>query len=265
MPRRRRPAAAQPPPSAALACGHDLRQSLQAARVQAHALGVQARQQGQAPWGALAEAMDQSLAHCSQLLDGLLASLGDIPQRQQQPAVPPLPGPALVFQPIDLAALLDALLLAWQAVAAQQGLWLRLACPPRPPAPDAGPVADALRLRRVLDNLLANALAHTRQGGVTVAWQAATGPAGAGTVLTVSDTGPGLGQPGAPTLAGHGLGLLIVRQLCGQMAIDVHLDAAPGGGTVARLAWPAASPTVGPAPTSGAAAAWPSGSGRPGA
>lgn len=240
MTRRRLHAPPVPPTGWPAESGHDLRQSLQAAQLQAHALGLQARQQGHADWVAQAESMAQALLHCGQLLDSLLASLADGSHRPTTDLPPPAPD----WQAIDLGRLLDELLHAWQAAAAQRGLWLRLDCPARPPASPARLMGDALWLRRVLDNLVANALAHTPQGGVTVAWQAGSGPGGAGTVLTVADTGPGLGQA-TPPPAGHGLGLLIVRRLCPLLGVSLSLHDGPAGGTVARLAWPLAAPGPG--------------------
>lgn len=242
-------------PDAPAAIGHDLRQSLQAATVQAHALALQAQQQGLADWVGLGQGMAQSLQHCGHLLEAVLAALPDSGHTPRHAPAQLAPD----WQAIDLAGLLAAAQQAWQPVATQRGLWLRLQAPP-----DAGStvqvVGDPLWLRRVLDNLLANALAHTAQGGVTLAWQAAGQAPGSGPVLSIVDTGPGLQPAAAPAPAGHGLGLLIVRRLCQQLGIALQLHNPPEGGTVARLAWPGAS-----APTSGAAAAAPSGSGRPGA
>ena len=252
MPRRTRPAPAAAAPSAqaahaappanvrwAVEAGHDLRQSLQAATVQAHALVLQAQQQALPDWVLLGRQMAQALQHCHGLLEGLLASLQDRPPATA--AIAPTPD----WQDVDLGPLLDALLLAWQPVAAQRGLGLslhRAAAAPRVRS-------DALLLRRVLDNLLGNALAHTPAGAVTLQLGPAPDPARGGPVLSVSDTGPGLapgpgGTPAGATLAastpGHGLGLLIVQSLCALLGIQVDWQPGAAGGTVVRLAWPAA-------------------------
>lgn len=216
------------------ATGHDLRQSLQAATVQAHALVLQARQQAQPGWAQLGGQMAEALQHCQHLLDSLLASLPPTPA-----TLPPLEAPSPDWQAVDLGAALDALLHAWQPAAAQRGLRLTLQRPD--PAPRVR--SDALLLRRVLDNLVGNALAYTAAGGVALQLQTAADKGPGGPVLTVSDTGAGLpadaaGRPG--NAAGHGLGLMIVRGLCAQLGIAIDLQGQAGAGTVARLAWPAA-------------------------
>lgn len=251
MPRRTRPAPAAalpialaarpaPPPSArwAIETGHDLRQSLQAATVQAHALVLQAQQQARPDWVQLGQQMAQALQHCHGLLEALLASLQGGPPATA--AVAPTPD----WQDVDLGPLLDAVLLAWQPVAAQRGLQLSL----HRPATSPRVRSDALLLRRVLDNLVGNALAHTPAGAVRLQLWPAADPACGGPVLSVSDTGPGLapgpgGTPAGGTLAstpGHGLGLLIVQSLCALLGIQVDWQAGAACGTVARLAWPAA-------------------------
>ena len=228
---------------AALAA-HDLRQSLQAAAVQAHALVLQARQQQQPQLASLGQQMGQSLQHCSQLLAGLMDSLPGAGLASAAGAhPPPQPPPQPASAPVSLGPLLDARLQAWAPLAAQRGLALTL----RRPEPATWVRTDAHLLCRVLDNLLGNALAHTLQGGVTLELRAADDPAQAGPTVLVTDTGPGLGglaSPAAPSLPGHGLGLLIVRQLCGLLQIELQLLPAAGGGTVASLRWPASMPAA---------------------
>lgn len=221
----------------AAATGHDLRQSLQAATLQAHALVLQARQQAQPGWAQLGVQMAESLQHCQRLLDDLLAGLAQVPPTQPQ-AVAPQPD----WQAVDLGPMLDTLLRAWQPVADQRGLRLSLHRPE--PAPSVR--SDALLLRRVLDNLVGNALANTDAGGVVLQVLPAADDAPGGLVLSISDSGTGLpaDRPGRP---GHGLGLLIVRSLCAQLGIGFDLQGPAGGGTLARLTWPAdAAPGLAP-------------------
>ena len=249
MPRRTGPRAGLPPGPApgaapgppadrwAAATGHDLRQSLQAATVQAHALVLQARQQAQPGWAQLGAQMAESLQHCQRLLENLLAGLAPLPQSLPQTVAPPPD-----WQTVDLGAVLDAVLQAWQPAAAQRGLRLTLQRPE--PAPWVH--SDALLLRRVLDNLVGNALAYTDAGGVALQLQLQLLPAAdsgpGGLLLAVSDSGAGL--PGRPrSAAGHGLGLIIVRSLCAQLGIGFDLQGQAGAGTVARLAWPATAVT----------------------
>jgi signal transduction histidine kinase len=49
-----------------------------------------------------------------------------------------------------------------------------------------------VKLQRIVQNLVLNALKATVSGGVRVTWQAPEEPAGSRWVLTVQDTGPGL-------------------------------------------------------------------------
>lgn len=216
----------------AAATGHDLRQSLQAATLQAHALVLQARQQAQPGWAQLGAQMAESLQHCQRLLDLLLASLAPLPLTLPQALAPPPD-----WRAVDLGPLLDALLLAWQPVADQRGLRLTLQ------RPAAAPIvrSDAMLLRRVLDNLVGNALAGTEAGGVAVQLLPAADQAPGGLVLSISDTGAGLptDSAGRPrSAAGHGLGLMIVRSLCAELGMGFDLQGQAGAGTVARLAWP---------------------------
>ncbi|MFC3228577.1 PAS domain-containing sensor histidine kinase [Marinibaculum pumilum] len=117
---------------------------------------------------------------------------------------------------------------------------------------------DPLRFRQILINLLSNALAFTRPGGLVVLAADCNRPAGAGgTGLTVEvrDTGIGMTpaqvekalhpfRPGADAMVrrpgGAGLGLAIVagivEQHGGRLAIDSH----PGRGTSVTVTFPAA-------------------------
>jgi signal transduction histidine kinase len=51
---------------------------------------------------------------------------------------------------------------------------------------------DRVKLQRIVQNLVLNALKATTSGGVRVTWQAPEDPAGSRWLLTVQDTGPGL-------------------------------------------------------------------------
>jgi signal transduction histidine kinase len=59
--------------------------------------------------------------------------------------------------------------------------------------PESLPVrGDRVKLQRIVQNLVLNALKATASGGVRVTWQAPQDPAGSRWLLTVQDTGPGL-------------------------------------------------------------------------
>jgi two-component system sensor histidine kinase TctE len=97
---------------------------------------------------------------------------------------------------------------------------------------------DRFLLRDLLDNLVDNAIRYTPAGGVvTVGCR----PDGAGALLTVEDSGPGI-APDQRALVfnrfvrlddkstGSGLGLAIVRDIALAHGAAVAIDAAPGAG-----------------------------------
>ena len=93
----------------------------------------------------------------------------------------------------DAAALISEQCKANQPLASERGLFLKIDGPPR-----LAIDGDAVKVRRMLQNLLRNALKYTVQGGVTVSW----GAERENWWLMVKDTGPGL-------LAGDGTALIV--------------------------------------------------------
>ncbi len=116
-------------------------------------------------------------------------------------------------------------------------------------------VTDADRLRRILENLVENAVKYTGAGGrVTVG--SAAGPEGAA-LLVVEDNGPGIAAEHLPRiferfyrvdrarsreLGGTGLGLAIVRHLAEGMGTSVAIASLPGQGTRFTVTVPARAP-----------------------
>jgi two-component system OmpR family sensor kinase len=109
---------------------------------------------------------------------------------------------------------------------------------------------DRLRLRQVLDNLLANIRDHTAPG--TIAIVALADGDGTAT-LTVADNGPGMSPDEAahaferfwqaePTTnhprRGTGLGLAIVAELVAAHGGTMTLDTSPGAGTLFTITFP---------------------------
>jgi signal transduction histidine kinase len=94
----------------------------------------------------------------------------------------------------DAASLINEVCAVNRPLAGERGLFLIAAGPPR-----LRVEGDAGRVRRLLQNLLANALKYTGRGGVSVNW----GEEKENWWLMVRDTGPGLlAGPGTPLLVG---------------------------------------------------------------
>jgi len=94
----------------------------------------------------------------------------------------------------DASALIADLSNVSQSIAQERGLFLKVDGPPR-----LSVQGDSGRVRRLLQNLLMNALKYTEQGGVTLSW----GEEKKNWWLMLQDTGPGmLAGPGAPMIVG---------------------------------------------------------------
>jgi len=217
------------------AASHDLRQPLHALSINAYALAMLARRQGQPKIVALSDSIERALRQSTGLLDGLL----DV-SRLDAGAV------QADWHDVDLGPLLDSIGQEFRPLAAQSGLLLDVQ---RPDAPLLVRTDPDL-LRRVLTNLLGNALKFTRQGGVTL--QARHD--GDRVLLAVADTGIGIAaadqvrvfeefyqadNPARDRSQGLGLGLAIVRRISVLLDIELALDSAAGRGTRISLRLPA--------------------------
>jgi signal transduction histidine kinase len=132
------------------------------------------------------------------------------------------------------------------------------------PAPALPPVsADPLVLRRILENLVGNAVdsvAGRDDGVVTVAAETFGPLASLQVRVTVADTGPGMSRPELDRAfddfhttkdGGTGLGLSIVRRLVLDLGGALRIETAPGTGTRAIVELPAASAAPSLAPNAG--------------
>jgi signal transduction histidine kinase len=169
-------------------------------------------------------------------------------------------------RPFDAAALLADLCAAARPAAAERGLSLTAE------GPAALPVeGDAVKVRRVAQNLLLNALKYTTSGGVSVSWAVGGSGDGGRWSFAVRDTGPGFhAGPGTPLAgaleeattsalaegsapaahtpaadprpvrpaAGEGVGLSIVKRLCELLDATLELRSAPGVGSTFRVRLP---------------------------
>ncbi|HMQ34839.1 MAG TPA: ATP-binding protein [Chloroflexaceae bacterium] len=158
--------------------------------------------------------------------------------------------------PVALPALLDEVAATVGHLAAQNRNRLTVAL-----APDLPPLlADEVRLRQILLNLLSNACKFTEDGRVELRVRRE----GDALLFAVSDTGIGMGpeqlarifQPFVQATGhtvrrygGTGLGLSIARQLARMMGGEITVRSTPGRGSVFTLSLPLpAAPGREPAP-----------------
>jgi signal transduction histidine kinase len=168
------------------------------------------------------------------------------------------------IEPLDVTPLLQALCESIRPIAQQRGLYLHCEGP-------AGLAADgdAVKIRRIAQNLILNAVKYTRTGGIRVSWgDSAPGDSKRWT-LSIQDTGPGFhtasGQPlaaalepsnearpmasgimspedaGTQTLrgeAGEGIGLSIVKRLCEMLDASIDMQSIQDQGTTFRILFP---------------------------
>jgi signal transduction histidine kinase len=125
---------------------------------------------------------------------------------------------------------------------------------------------DPVKLRRIAQNLILNAVKFTREGGVTVSFGDSDANDSKRWVLSVQDTGPGFhsgaGEPlaqaldttsgagsaaeaadGAPNASlardsGEGIGLSIVKRLCDMLDASVEVESVVNVGTTFRVKFP---------------------------
>jgi signal transduction histidine kinase len=110
-------------------------------------------------------------------------------------------------------------------------------------------LGDPLMFRRILENLVGNAIESLSRGG-TVTVSTAESTDKAGVRITVADTGPGMTREQLERAfddfyttkeSGTGLGLSIVRRLVMDLNGSVRVETEPGAGTRVVLHFPAAS------------------------
>jgi signal transduction histidine kinase len=204
------------------AANHDLRQPVMAMGLQAEVLRQQLRD------GARAETVQDTvgaLTRAQQALEGLTDQLLEIGR---------IEAAADAFAPavVPLAPLLNEF-------ARQEGSGrVRVRCPA-----DAQAWSDPVALRRILGNLVDNALKFTPHGRVLLAcrrrpgaWRLEVRDAGIGIPLDAQERVFGdfeqVGNVERNLQRGHGLGLAIVRRLAQRIGVQLTLRSAPGRGSV---------------------------------
>ena len=200
---------------------HDLLQPLNAARLTLSALTEMVESQDA---GLLIDQVDRSLL----TLEDLLRSLLEIAKLDAGALKPDV-------RPLALAPLFEQLRNEFEPIAARQRLALHIC------TTDLAVSSDAMMLRRILQNLIANAIRYTRVGRVTMQ----CGQRADRVYVEVSDTGPGIpqaqqeaifrefqrGDASATDQAGFGLGLSIVRRFATVLGHEVRLSSQIGQGS----------------------------------
>jgi signal transduction histidine kinase len=140
-------------------------------------------------------------------------------------------------------------------LAQQRHLFLRCDGPP-----GFATEGDAIKIRRIAQNLILNAVKFTREGGITVSWGDSEANDPKRWRLVIQDTGPGFpsadvaplstalsGGAAAPGGAlatddamatGEGIGLSIVKRLCDMLNATVEMRSVPGAGTTFQIRFP---------------------------
>ncbi|RYG12042.1 MAG: HAMP domain-containing histidine kinase, partial [Burkholderiales bacterium] len=202
---------------------HDLRQPV-------HALGLYADWLRNEP--ELVAQITPKIVQSTQAVNELFNSLFDL-ARMDSGAVD------VDFQKVDLPALVTELELQYAPLAREKGLLLRTR------VVEAVALSDAVLLKRLLGNLLSNAVRHTVQGGVLLAVRNGS----AGLRIEIWDTGVGVAPEHHQAIfqefyrvashngteEGFGLGLAIVSRLCDTLGHRLTMASRPGRGTVFRL------------------------------
>jgi len=151
-------------------------------------------------------------------------------------------------EPMDVIDLLKEVVESFEAEARRLSVSLQLEAPPDPVTVEA----DAVRIKEVLANLLANALSHTPAGGSV---RLALSNAADTVSVSVADTGSGMSADDVARMfdrfykgrnsRGAGLGLAIARNLIGAHGGHIMATSVLGKGTTVKFTLPAQpSPTV---------------------
>ena len=162
------------------------------------------------------------------------------------------------IEPLDVTVILQQLCEDIRPLAQQRRLFLRCEGPA-----GLGADGDAVKIRRIAQNLILNAVKFTVEGGITVSWGDSDLQDSKRWALRIRDTGPGFhssaGKPMAraldvntvetgepvrveestpPWAAGEGIGLSIVKRMCDVLDATVEMESVVGEGTTFRILFP---------------------------
>ncbi|MDO5659054.1 MAG: hybrid sensor histidine kinase/response regulator [Paracoccus sp. (in: a-proteobacteria)] len=208
------------------AASHDLIQPIAAAKLFLEALGDTEQSPIQQE---LTARLNSAFVSVEELMDSVLEIARLDSQRIQ-----------FNRQPVDLAVMLARLAGEFAPMAAAKGLDLRVL------SARLTIDSDPVFIRRIAQNLIANAIKYTPQGRVLVGMRRSGGRAW----LEVHDTGVGIDIADRNRIfdefqrltndgvAGMGLGLSIVRRACARLGHPIKLDSTRGRGTVFRVGLP---------------------------
>jgi signal transduction histidine kinase len=102
----------------------------------------------------------------------------------------------LSLQNFDVALTLRDLCESLRAIANERNLFLRVSGPSTLPLQ-----SDRIKITRIAQNLLLNALRYTSTGGVTLEWEAASTQARPRWRMSIIDSGPGITQTSSTPIA----------------------------------------------------------------
>ena len=221
------------------AASHDLRQPLHALSINATTLEILARRESNPMIRELSQSINRALNQSNGLLDSLL-DISNLDANAVRPRM----------RPVAIATLLAGVRDEFVPVAAQKNLALHL----RVTDDTLRVMTDPDLLRRVLHNLVGNALKFSNAGEVTLGAQvAAQDGRDAEVRVYVQDTGPGIaeseqqrvfeefyqiGNPSRDRSKGLGLGLPIVKRTAALLDAPLRLHSAVGVGTCVDLLLP---------------------------
>ena len=225
------------------AAGHDLMQPLNAAQLFASSLRQKLRNKDETEFAHEVDVLghiDSSLQAAEQIISALLEisklDTGAMPSH---------------VHPLRLSSLMAPLGQEFSALARAQGLDLKMV------PSDAVVESDEALLRRVLQNLLSNAIRYTEQGRILFGCRRLPGALR----IQVWDTGPGipddqheqifqefqrLPQQGRRQVKGLGLGLAIADRICRLLGHRLTVQSWPGKGTVFCVTVPLADADLPP-------------------
>ncbi|KQO49434.1 ATPase [Methylobacterium sp. Leaf86] len=220
------------------AAGHDLLQPLNAARLSASALSDM-------PLSPEALAMSGQVERGLQTIEDLIKTLLDISKLDAGIVRP-------IIHPVALADLLGGIAASFMPMAERKGLRLAVRCP------ELRVDSDPILLRRILQNLVSNAVRYTSRGGVLIAARRRDQACR----IEIIDTGCGIeeserhlvfeefyrgGREGDEGEPGLGLGLSIVQRMATALDHALTLHSRPDHGTRMSLTVPIGTSPVEPA------------------